>query len=147
MPTLEISETILETSSWIAVLSNLVIVPFADWMQSNDPTKLILRTEQRYATEAAAQAQCDHYKNNQDRTAKPVLLRPDFRPLPADCQHGELCPLKSVIASRYGSDSAISNGDNVVENTTAAESRIRDMDMATGMVMESMLNILDQAGE
>jgi len=41
----------------------------------------------------------------------------------------------------------ISNLDNVVENTTAAESRIRDTDMATEMVKFSNKNILAQAGQ
>jgi flagellin len=41
----------------------------------------------------------------------------------------------------------ISNLDNVVENTTAAESRIRDTDMATEMVKFSNNNILQQAGQ
>ena len=41
----------------------------------------------------------------------------------------------------------INNLDNVVENTTAAESRIRDTDMAQAMVEYSNLNILAQAGQ
>lgn len=41
----------------------------------------------------------------------------------------------------------ISNLDNVVENTTAAESRIRDTDMAKEMVEYSKNNILAQAGQ
>ena len=41
----------------------------------------------------------------------------------------------------------ISNLDNVVENTTAAESRIRDTDMAEEMVNYSKNNILAQAGQ
>ena len=41
----------------------------------------------------------------------------------------------------------ISNLDNVVENTTAAESRIRDTDMASEMVKFSNRNILQQAGQ
>ena len=41
----------------------------------------------------------------------------------------------------------INNLDNVVENTTAAESRIRDTDMADQMVEFSNLNILAQAGQ
>ncbi|MBP5192898.1 MAG: flagellin, partial [Eubacterium sp.] len=40
----------------------------------------------------------------------------------------------------------IKNLDNVVENTTAAESAIRDTDMATEMVKYSNNNILAQAG-
>ena len=41
----------------------------------------------------------------------------------------------------------ISNVDNVVENTTSAESRIRDTDMADMMVEYSKNNILAQAGQ
>ena len=40
----------------------------------------------------------------------------------------------------------INNLDNVVENTTAAESQIRDTDIATEMVKYSNNNILQQAG-
>ncbi len=41
----------------------------------------------------------------------------------------------------------INNVDNVVENTTSAESRIRDTDMADEMVTYSKNNILAQAGQ
>lgn len=41
----------------------------------------------------------------------------------------------------------IANLNNVVENTTAAESQIRDTDMATEMVKYSNNNILAQAGQ
>ena len=41
----------------------------------------------------------------------------------------------------------INNLDNVVENTTSAESQIRDTDMATEMVKYSNANILQQAGQ
>jgi len=54
--------------------------------------------------------------------------------------------------SRMGSyqnrlEHTIKNLDNVVENTTAAESQIRDTDMATEMVKFSNNNILAQAGQ
>ena len=39
------------------------------------------------------------------------------------------------------------NLDNVVENTQAAESRLRDADMADEMVKLSMQNILQQSGQ
>lgn len=42
---------------------------------------------------------------------------------------------------------SINNLDNVVENTTSAESQIRDTDMATEMVKYSNNNILAQAGQ
>ena len=41
----------------------------------------------------------------------------------------------------------IKNLDNIVENTTSAESQIRDTDMATEMVKYSNNNILTQAGQ
>ncbi len=41
----------------------------------------------------------------------------------------------------------VKNLDNVVENTVAAESRIRDTDMAEEMVLYSGQNILQQAGQ
>ena len=41
----------------------------------------------------------------------------------------------------------IANLDNVVENTTAAESQIRDTDMASTMVEYTKNNILQQAGQ
>lgn len=41
----------------------------------------------------------------------------------------------------------IKNLDNIVENTTAAESQIRDTDMASEMVKYSNANILSQAGQ
>ena len=41
----------------------------------------------------------------------------------------------------------VNNLDNVVENTTAAESQIRDTDMASEMVKYSNNNILAQAGQ
>ena len=44
-------------------------------------------------------------------------------------------------------DHTINNLDNVVENTTSAESAIRDTDMAKQMVSYSNNNILAQAGQ
>ncbi len=57
----------------------------------------------------------------------------------------------SAVRSYYGAmqnrmEHTISNLDNVVENTTAAESRIRDTDMATEMVNYTKTNVLIQAG-
>ena len=58
----------------------------------------------------------------------------------------------SNVRSYYGAvqnrlEHTINNLDNVVENTTAAESRIRDTDMAKMMVEYSNQNILLQAGQ
>lgn len=58
----------------------------------------------------------------------------------------------SNVRSYYGAiqnrlEYTINNLDNIVENTTAAESTIRDTDMAEAMVEHSNRNILLQAGQ
>ncbi len=69
-----------------------------------------------------------------------------------------ICMIKTALAqvSQQRSDlgaiqnrleHTIKNLDNVVENTTAAESQIRDTDMASEMVKFSNNNILAQAGQ
>ncbi len=57
----------------------------------------------------------------------------------------------STERSRMGAyqnrlEHTIANLDNVVENTTEAESRIRDMDMAEGSMTNGMMSVLEQAG-
>lgn len=56
-----------------------------------------------------------------------------------------------VTRSRIGAqqnrlEHTVANEENIVENITAAESRIRDIDVAKEMVRLSNLNILEQAG-
>lgn len=56
------------------------------------------------------------------------------------------------IRSYYGAitnrlEHAYMNNDNTAENLTAAESRIRDADMAEEMIQFSMSNIIQQAGQ
>jgi flagellin len=58
----------------------------------------------------------------------------------------------SEMRSKFGAvqnrlEHTVDNLDNVVENVTAAESRIRDTDMADEMVKFSKNNILTQAGQ
>ena len=53
----------------------------------------------------------------------------------------------SLGAIQNSLEHTIHNLDNVVENTTAAESQIRDTDMAEEMVKYSKNNILQQAGQ
>ena len=53
----------------------------------------------------------------------------------------------SLGAAQNRLEHTIANLDNVVENTTAAESRIRDTDIADEMVTYSKNNILAQAGQ
>lgn len=58
----------------------------------------------------------------------------------------------SASRSRIGAyqnrlEHTVRNLDNIVENTAAAESQIRDTDMAKAMVEHSILNILQQSGQ
>jgi flagellin len=53
----------------------------------------------------------------------------------------------SLGAAQNRLEHTINNLNNVVENTTASESRVRDTDMATEMVKYSNANILAQAGQ
>lgn len=58
----------------------------------------------------------------------------------------------SAVRTHYGAiqnrlEHTINNLDNIVENTTAAESAIRDTDMATEMAEYSNYQILQQAGQ
>ncbi|MBO4375064.1 MAG: hypothetical protein J5829_08165 [Lachnospiraceae bacterium] len=60
--------------------------------------------------------------------------------------------LVSGVRSYYGAvqnrmEHTIANLENVIENTTGAESRIRDTDMASEMVKTSIGSILLQAGQ
>lgn len=52
-----------------------------------------------------------------------------------------------IGAEQNGLEHALRNNENVRENTTAAESQIRDTDMAAEMVLYSNNNILAQAGQ
>ena len=67
-------------------------------------------------------------------------------------RYAEAIQRVSTVRSYFGAiqnrlEHTINNLDNVVENTTAAESAIRDTDMATEMVKFSNNNILAQAGQ
>lgn len=52
----------------------------------------------------------------------------------------------NIGAQQNRLEHTIANENNIVENTTAAESRIRDADMAKEMVKLSMQNVIEQAG-
>lgn len=53
----------------------------------------------------------------------------------------------SIGAYQNRLEHTIANENNIIENTTAAESQIRDTDMATEMVKYANENILAQAGQ
>ena len=86
----------------------------------------------------------------QDNTLDDAPTAADFAALNAFAKHA----LKTVSQQRsdLGAiqnrlEHTISNLDNIVENTTAAESQIRDTDMASQMVEYSKNQILAQAGQ
>lgn len=65
----------------------------------------------------------------------------------ADALQSVSAQRSSLGAIQNRLEHTIANVDNVVENTTSAESRIRDTDMAEEMVEYSKNNILAQAGQ
>ena len=65
-----------------------------------------------------------------------------------DCALNQVSALRSNLGALQNRlDHTIANADNVAENLTSAESRIRDVDMAEEMVTYSKYNILQQAGQ
>ncbi len=89
-------------------------------------------------------------QNQANNTVDDAPTAADFAALNAFTKHA----LKTVSQQRsdLGAvqnrlEHTIKNLDNVVENTTAAESQIRDTDMASEMVKYSNNNILAQAGQ
>ena len=63
-----------------------------------------------------------------------------------DALHHVMKIRSTVGAEQNRLEHIINNENNIIENTTAAESRIRDTDMAKEMVALSTKNILEQAG-
>ena len=60
---------------------------------------------------------------------------------------GGVSNIRSVIGAQQNRlEHTIDNENNIIENTAAAESQIRDTDMAEEMVRYSNLGILEQAG-
>ncbi len=102
--------------------------------------------------EAMAQKVVDKFQTNfnGETSGTTVATSIDFASLNAFCK----ASLQTVSKQRsdLGAvqnrlEHTIKNLDNVVENTTSAESAIRDTDMATEMVKYSNNNILTQAGQ
>ena len=78
------------------------------------------------------------------------LTTSDFQELNAGCKDAikQIATQRSNLgAVQNRLEHTINNLDNVVENTTSAESAIRDTDMATEMVKFANNNILAQAGQ
>ena len=79
-----------------------------------------------------------------------ALTTSNFQTLNAGCKDAikQIATTRSDLgAVQNRLEHTINNLDNVVENTTSAESAIRDTDMATEMVKFANNNILAQAGQ
>lgn len=95
------------------------------------------------------------YEQQVVRTSKGEYRRLTVEVSGADQAIRAFSSAKDIVSkerSRLGAyqnrlEHTVNNLDNVVENTTAAESQIRDTDMATEMVQYSNKNILQQAGQ
>ena len=89
------------------------------------------------------------YKNFDKDNIKKVGVEKDFASLNAVVKGmlQEVSKQRSDLgAVQNRLEHTIANLDNIVENTTSAESQIRDTDIATEMVKYSNNNILQQAG-
>ncbi len=78
---------------------------------------------------------------NNDNNARLAIEKISAALTKVSAQRSELGAVQNRL------EHTISNLDNVVENTTSAESEIRDTDMASEMVKYSNQNILSQAGQ
>lgn len=120
---------------------------------STTSTFTTIGTDKKYNSKeldsTIASAVVGKFMKLQTGTASSVATQQDFNSLNAFIK-GAL-----ILVSQQRSDlgaiqnrleHTISNLDNIVENTTSAESAIRDTDIATEMVTYSNNNILQQAG-
>ena len=103
-----------------------------------------IAVSQLFSTDSAAVTKM-YVKNNLS-----TLSVSDFQKLNAGCKDAikQIATKRSDLgAVQNRLEHTINNLDNVVENTTSAESAIRDTDMATEMVKFANNNILAQAGQ
>lgn len=119
-------------------------VTFADQtMKSFGATGLGLRNSLQYSDGASGSAKV---------TGKWVCVSTQYAAQQAISKITSAIAAVSKLRSSLGAiqnrlEHTIANLDNIVENTTAAESAIRDTDMAKTMVEYSKNNILQQAGQ
>ena len=122
-------------------------------VQSQTTTTYSTLSGSNYASQTMTSAIADKVLNTfmklQAGSASSVATVQDFNSLNAFVKAA--LSLVSQQRSDLGAiqnrlEHTITNLDNIVENTTAAESQIRDTDIATEMVKFSNNNILQQAG-
>ena len=105
--------------------------------------------QEKVGTDLTAAVFDDFYKNFDKDAISSVKVESDFGSLnkAVKAMLQEVSKQRSDLgAIQNRLEHTISNLDNIVENTTSAESAIRDTDIATEMVKYSNNNILQQAG-
>ena len=119
----------------VSTLKADMLVKFYDF----DSTKMTDKDAANKATVAANKADADKAPTAADFAALNAFAKHALKTVSQ--QRSDLGAIQNRL------EHTISNLDNIVENTTAAESQIRDTDMATEMVKYSNNNILTQAGQ
>ncbi|MDY4099814.1 MAG: flagellin [Lachnospiraceae bacterium] len=112
------------------IISNAVTDDFQKYVATSNKDAVVGNGEVRYG------ARVDDYK-----TANATITKVQDAINKVSTQRSALGALQNRL------EHTIANLDNVSENTQAAESRIRDTDMASEMVTYSKNNILAQAGQ
>ncbi len=136
----------LETSGANVIIDSMTTQSVSTWSTINTETN---KYNSATLTSEMAEKIMNTFMRLDAGNASSVATAQDFNSLNAFIK-GALS-LVSQQRSDLGAiqnrlEHTISNLDNIVENTTSAESEIRDTDIATEMVKYSNNNILQQAG-
>ncbi len=142
-----------------AASTDKLITAYEEYDKTGNETKLKSEMLSKFYTFKKADIKDDTVKNNANVADPATVANNTLDDAPTAADFAALnafakSALKTVSQQRsdLGAiqnrlEHTISNLDNIVENTTAAESQIRDTDMATEMVRYSNNNILTQAGQ
>lgn len=125
------------------------------WSSGSKPNHIGLVETEKYNPNAGANADIDiaktFFANKSVSTISQVVQHYSTATVyikVVDCALNQVSALRSNLGALQNRlDHTIANADNVAENLTSAESRIRDVDMAEEMVTYSKYNILQQAGQ
>ena len=140
-----------ESGQHIAItIANMSVEGLVSLATKNQGTKTYGTGSGTGTIAAAAEDVMDKFYNDFNKDdIKTVAVEKDFASLNATVKAmlQEVSKQRSDLgAVQNRLEHTIANLDNIVENTTSAESQIRDTDIATEMVKYSNNNILQQAG-
>ena len=140
-----------ESGQHIAItIANMSVEGLVSLATKNQGTKTYGTGSGTGTIAAAAEDVMDKFYNDFNKDdIKTVAVEKDFASLNATVKSmlQEVSKQRSDLgAVQNRLEHTIANLDNIVENTTSAESQIRDTDIATEMVKYSNNNILQQAG-